>query len=55
MEENGVISLNDHADSLEKVTTVKRVARVFRDGRSHIIILIIIIIIIFDPLASKKV
>ena len=30
-EENGVISLNEHADSLEKVTTVKRVARVFRD------------------------
>jgi len=37
--ENGVISLNEHADSLGKVTTVKRVARVFRD-------LIIIIIII---------
>ena len=31
VEENGVISLNEHADSLEKVTTVKRVARVFRD------------------------
>jgi len=30
-EENGVISLNEHVDSLEKVTTVKRVARVFRD------------------------
>jgi len=30
-EENGVISLNEHADSLEKVTTAKRVARVFRD------------------------
>ena len=30
-EENGVISLNEHADSLEKVTTVKRDARVFRD------------------------
>jgi len=29
--ENGVISLNEHADSLGKVTTVKRVARVFRD------------------------
>ena len=26
-----VISLNEHADSLEKVTTVKRVARLFRD------------------------
>ena len=31
MKENGAISLNEHADSLEKVTTVKRVARVFRD------------------------
>jgi len=31
MEENGVISLYEHADSLEKVTTVKRNARVFRD------------------------
>ena len=30
-EENGVISLNEHADSLDKLTTVKRVARVFRD------------------------
>jgi len=28
MKENGVISLNEHADSPEKVTTVKRVARV---------------------------
>jgi len=28
MEEIGVISLNKHADSMEKVTTVKRVARV---------------------------
>jgi len=24
MEDNGIISLNEHADSLEKVTTVKR-------------------------------
>jgi len=31
VEENGVISLNVHTDSLGKVTTVKRVARVFRD------------------------
>ena len=31
MEENGVISLNEHDDSLEKVTTVKKVAGVFRD------------------------
>jgi len=30
-EENGVIALNENADSPEKVTTVKRVARVFRD------------------------
>ena len=30
-EENRVISLNEHADSLKKVTTVKLVARVFRD------------------------
>jgi len=30
-EENGVISLNEHADSLDKLTKVKRVARVFRD------------------------
>jgi len=28
MEEIGVISLNNHADSMEKVTTVKLVARV---------------------------
>jgi len=26
MKDNGIISLNEHADSLEKVTTVKRVA-----------------------------
>ena len=31
MKENGVIWLNKPADSLDKVTTVKRVARVFRD------------------------
>ena len=31
MEENRVTSLNEHADSLEKVTTVKRVARPFGD------------------------
>jgi len=31
MEEIGVISLTEHTDSLEKVTNVKRVARVFRD------------------------
>jgi len=30
LEENGVISLYEHDDSLEKVTTVKRVVRVFR-------------------------
>ena len=30
-EENGVMSLNEHDDSLENVTTVKQVARVFRD------------------------
>jgi len=30
-EENGAVLLNKHADTLEKVTTVKRVARVFRD------------------------
>jgi len=36
MEENGVIWLNMHADSLEKVTTVKRVARVFRDLKARL-------------------
>ena len=30
-EENGAVLLNKHADTLEKVTTVKRVARVFRE------------------------
>jgi len=39
MKENGVISLNEHADSPEKVTTVK-------EGRPSITIIIIIIIII---------
>ena len=36
MEENGVIALNEHADSLEKVTTVKRVAGVFRDRMAQL-------------------
>ena len=30
-EESGVVSLYEHANSLEKLTTVKRVARVLRD------------------------
>jgi len=54
MEENGVISLNEHADSLEKVTTVKRVARVFRDTTPQLTdIIIIIIIAITKPQAGK--
>jgi len=44
MEKNGVISLNEHARSLEKVTTVKRVAQVFRDLTAQLIIIIITII-----------
>ena len=53
MEENGVISLNEHADSLEKVTTVKRVARVFRDTTPQLTDIIIIIIAITKPQAGK--
>jgi len=51
MEKNGVISLNEHARSLEKVTTVKRVAQVFRDLTAQLII--IIITIIFSPPAQS--
>ena len=36
-EENGVISLNEHADSLGKVATVKRVARVFCDLAARLV------------------
>ena len=43
MEENRVISLNEHTDLLEKVTTVKRVARVFRDLTAKLRDIIIII------------
>jgi len=40
MEENGVISLNEHADSLEKVATA-------------IIIVFIIIILFFKPTSTQ--
>jgi len=52
-EANGVISLNEHADSLEKVTTVKRVARVFRDTTPQLTDIIIIIITTTKPQAGK--
>jgi len=42
-EENGIISLNEYADSLEKVTTVKQVAQAFRD----LIILLLLFFLFF--------
>ena len=40
-EENGVISLNEHADSMDKLTTVKLIARVFSDLTPQLLSLVI--------------